>query len=77
MDCYLALVLIFEITSPFRLPAWESTEQITRSIPTKESFDFYKYILSGYDDRNYENSGRRMYSMNDFQMTEEDYNARL
>ncbi|XP_047983263.1 carboxypeptidase SOL1-like isoform X1 [Salvia hispanica] len=35
------------------------------------------YNQSGYDDRNYENSGRRMYSMNDFQMTEEDYNARL
>lgn len=77
MDCDLALVLIFEIISPFRLPAWESTEHLLVQSVLRKFFDFYKYILSGYDDRNYGISGRRMYSMTDFQMTEEDYNARL
>ncbi|XP_042005946.1 carboxypeptidase SOL1-like [Salvia splendens] len=37
----------------------------------------HSYNQSGFDDRNYGISGRRMYSMTDFQMTEEDYNARL
>ncbi|XP_057776034.1 carboxypeptidase SOL1 [Salvia miltiorrhiza] len=35
------------------------------------------YNQSGYDDKIYGHSGRRLYSDNDFQMSEEDYNARL